>query len=52
MIWVSHEVQGTPKETGCLTNSVFILSKKRNSAEVRVGGLWERKSCVGKISVL
>lgn len=33
-------------------NSVFTPSEKRNFVEVRVGGLWERKSCVGKISVL
>lgn len=33
-------------------DSVFTPSKKRNSAEMRVGGLWERKSNKGKISVL
>lgn len=53
MIWVSLEVQGTPKGTGCLGNPVFTQNARTNSAEIRAGGLRERKSCVGKkISVL
>lgn len=48
MIWVSLEVQGTPKGTGSLGNPVFTPNEKMNSAEVRTGGLRERKSCVGK----